>query len=86
MIFRLSGNSVPDVQDPGAPPALPVPRSGGGNAVYSLGKCYVFGGESTTRVADPATGLTSNGTYTRVEIFDVAKNSWRVGKVCSYKY
>ena len=69
------------MQAPGAPPPLPVPRGGGGNAVYNRGKCYVFGGESTITRADATTKLNAEGTYYRVDIYDVKLNRWSVGKV-----
>ena len=71
-----------DVQAPGAPPPLPTPRGGGGNAVFNRGKCYVFGGETLVRKANAATKLNSDGTYYRVDIYDVKLNRWSIGKVC----
>ena len=70
------------MQSPGAPPPLPVPRSGGGAAVFSRGKCFAFGGEIDSNVANSTTGLNTLGTFARVDVFDVAKNTWTVGRVC----
>ena len=71
-----------DVQAPGAPPPLPTPRGGGGNAVYHRGKCYVFGGESIGENIDPSAKMNKAGIYWRVDIYDMQSNTWSVGKVC----
>ena len=45
-----------------------------GKAVYFGGEFYVIGGETAT-----GAGATANDVYNRVDIYDPAANSWRVG-------
>ena len=54
-----------------------------GKAVFSNGKCYVFGGEVSNPAipANPALGLNALGTYTRVDIYTISTNTWSQGDV-----
>lgn len=52
---------------------LPVARGGMGHAVFFEGEFFVIGGETQTG----AGALPGLGTYTRVDVYDVATNSWR---------
>jgi hypothetical protein len=53
---------------------LPPARGGMGTAVYYNGEFYVMGGETLN-----GTGATANHVYNRVDIYNVASNSWRLG-------
>ena len=58
-------------------PIAPLPFSRAGmshRAVYANGEFYVVGGETRT-----GAGASSTGTYTRVDIYNPATNSWREG-------
>jgi len=51
-----------------------------GQAVYADGRCFVFGGEvDSEKPANPAVGLNAAGTYTRVDIYTIASNTWSEG-------
>ena len=65
------------------PAPIPVGRGGMGKAVFSNGKCYVFGGEASNPAApaNPALGLNALGTYTRVDIYTISTNTWSEGDV-----
>jgi N-acetylneuraminic acid mutarotase len=54
---------------------LPQERGGMGKAVYYNGDFYVMGGETV----DGGTGATPNNVYNRVDIYNVASNTWRLG-------
>jgi N-acetylneuraminic acid mutarotase len=54
---------------------LPQERGGMGKAVYYNGDFYVMGGETVTG----GTGATPNNVYNRVDIYNVASNTWRSG-------
>jgi N-acetylneuraminic acid mutarotase len=54
---------------------LPQARGGVGKAVYYNGDFYVMGGETI----NGGTGATANNVYNRVDIYNVASNSWRLG-------
>ncbi len=60
---------------PGNPPPLPQGRGGMGKAVYIAGEFWVIGGE--TRSGE---GATADGTYARVDIYNVADRQWRRGR------
>ena len=45
-----------------------------GKAVYYNGDFYVMGGETAN-----GAGATANGVYNRVDIYNVASNTWRLG-------
>ncbi len=53
---------------------LPLARGGTGAAVYFNGEFYVMGGETLT-----GSGATVNKVYDRVDIYDPANNTWRIG-------
>jgi N-acetylneuraminic acid mutarotase len=53
---------------------LPQARGGMGKAVYYNGKFYVLGGET-----ESGSGATANNVYNRVDIYDPATNTWRLG-------
>lgn len=53
---------------------LPQARGGMGRAVYVNGEFYILGGETLT-----GTGATPDGVYSRVDIYNPAKNTWRLG-------
>jgi N-acetylneuraminic acid mutarotase len=53
---------------------LPQARGGTGKAVYYNGEFYVFGGETST-----GAGATANRVYNRVDIYNPATNTWRLG-------
>ena len=55
-------------------PALPQPRGGMGKAVFANGVFHVIGGETKT-----GAGATSNNVYNRVDIYDPAARTWRLG-------
>jgi N-acetylneuraminic acid mutarotase len=54
---------------------LPQARGGMGKAVYYNGDFYVMGGETVTG----GTGATVNKVYNRVDIYNLASNTWRLG-------
>jgi N-acetylneuraminic acid mutarotase len=53
---------------------LPVGRGGMGKAVFNNGEFYVIGGETLT-----GPGATADKTYNRVDIYNPATNTWRLG-------
>ena len=58
----------------GAPQPLPQARGGMGKAVWLHGEFWVIGGETVS-----GTGATKGHTFTRVDIYDPQKNTWRAG-------
>lgn len=54
---------------------LPQARGGMGKAVYYNGDFYVMGGETVSG----GTGATANNVYNRVDIYNLASNTWRLG-------
>jgi N-acetylneuraminic acid mutarotase len=54
---------------------LPQARGGMGKAVYYNGDFYVMGGETVSG----GTGATAGDVYNRVDIYNVASNTWRLG-------
>jgi len=84
-----NGNNTVQIYDPASntwissddssPPGsllspLPQERGGMGKGVYYNGDFYVMGGETWT-----GTGATVNNVYNRVDIYNAASNSWRLG-------
>ena len=57
-----------------APTALPQARGGMGKAVWLHGEFWVIGGETLD-----GAGATKDHTYTRVDIYDPQRNTWRLG-------
>lgn len=51
-----------------------------GKSVHYQGRCYVFGGE-TLKGKDAAAGISDQGVFDRVDIYDIAKDSWSQGAV-----
>jgi N-acetylneuraminic acid mutarotase len=67
--------------DPGSTLApLPQARGGMGKAVYYNGDFYVMGGETV----NGGTGATANNVYNRVDIYNLAANTWRLGTPMPY--
>ncbi|HEY8062696.1 MAG TPA: hypothetical protein VID74_07855 [Gemmatimonadales bacterium] len=85
---NVVANGFPDVQiyDPrsnswtvsdgsgNAPKPLPQARGGMGKAVWLHGEFWVIGGETVD-----GAGATKGHTYTRVDIYDPRRNTWRAG-------
>ncbi len=59
---------------PGSPPPLPVRRGGMGKAVFLHGEFWVIGGETLD-----GPGANAGGTFSRVDIYDPQRNTWREG-------
>ncbi|MEO5799590.1 MAG: kelch repeat-containing protein [Gemmatimonadales bacterium] len=59
---------------PEAPQPLPQARGGTGKAAWLDGEFWIMGGETLS-----GAGATKQGTYARVDIYDPARNQWRVG-------
>jgi N-acetylneuraminic acid mutarotase len=59
---------------------LPQARGGMGKAVYYNGDFYVMGGETVSG----GTGATSGNVYNRVDIYNEASNTWRLGTPMPY--
>ena len=53
---------------------LPQARGGMGKAVYYKGEFYVFGGETRD-----GAGATADAVYARVDVYNAASNTWRLG-------
>jgi N-acetylneuraminic acid mutarotase len=74
-IYDPGSNTWVSSTDPGSTLApLPQARGGMGKAVYYNGDFYVMGGETSN-----GSGATANKVYNRVDIYNVASNSWRLG-------
>jgi hypothetical protein len=74
-IYDPASNTWVSSTDPGSTLApLPQARGGMGTAVYYNGEFYVMGGETLN-----GAGATANHVYNRVDIYNVASNSWRLG-------
>src|SRR5690606_19859138 len=54
--------------------ALPQARGGMGKAVFTGGELYVIGGETQN-----GAGATSRNVYSRVDSYNPATNTWRLG-------
>jgi hypothetical protein len=65
----------------GAP--LPLYRSGMGQCIFHAGKIYVFGGEVEADTPAPSTTnkITASRTVYRVDVYDIASNSWSLATV-----
>ena len=75
-IYDPASNTWVTSQDAGSTLApLPQARGGMGKAVYYNGDFYVMGGETV----NGGTGATSGNTYNRVDIYNLASNTWRLG-------
>ncbi len=74
-IYDPLSNTWISSTDPGSTLApLPQARGGMGTAVYYNGEFYVMGGETLN-----GAGATTNFVYDRVDIYNVASNTWRRG-------
>ncbi len=74
-IYDPASNTWVSSTDPGSTLApLPQARGGMGDAVYYNGEFYVMGGETLN-----GAGATTNFVYNRVDIYNVASNTWRLG-------
>ena len=75
-IYFPASNVWMTSSDPGSTIApLPQPRAAMGRACYYNGNFYVMGGETTPS----GTGDTANNVYNRVDIYNVASNTWSLG-------
>jgi len=75
-IYDPASNTWVTSNDTGSTLApLPQARGGMGKAVYYNGDFYVMGGETVSG----GTGATANNVYNRVDIYNVASNTWRLG-------
>ncbi len=74
-IYNPSNNTWISSLDPGSTLA-PVPQARGGcwKAPYYNGEFFVMGGETLN-----GANATVDGVYDRVDIYNVAKNTWRLG-------
>lgn len=57
---------------------LPEPRSAMAS-VFSGGQLICMGGELANATADAKAGITENGTFTRVDVYDVDLDEWQQG-------
>lgn len=74
-IYYPASNTWVSSTDPGSTLApLPQARGGMGKAVYYNGNFYVMGGETAS-----GAGATVNHVYNRVDIYNVASNTWSLG-------
>jgi N-acetylneuraminic acid mutarotase len=74
-IYDPSSNTWVSSTDPGSTLApLPQARGGMGRAIYYNGEFYVMGGETVS-----GAGATADHVYNRVDIYNVASNTWRLG-------
>lgn len=74
-IYYPAGNTWVSSTDPGSTLApLPQARGGMGKAVYYNGNFFVIGGETAS-----GAGATANDVYNRVDIYNVASNTWWLG-------
>ena len=74
-IYYPASNTWATSADPGSTLApLPRARASMGRACYYHGDFYVMGGET-----DNGPGATANHVYNRVDIYNVASNTWRLG-------
>jgi N-acetylneuraminic acid mutarotase len=74
-IYDPAGNTWVSTTDPGSTLApLPQMRGGMGKAVFYNGDFFVIGGETSS-----GAGATANRVYNRVDIYNVASNTWRLG-------
>ncbi|MDD5140808.1 MAG: kelch repeat-containing protein [Verrucomicrobiales bacterium] len=74
-IYDPAGNTWASSSDPGsALSPLPQARGGMGKAVYYNGEFYIMGGETVN-----GSGATPDHVYNRVDIYNVASNTWRLG-------
>jgi N-acetylneuraminic acid mutarotase len=62
--------------DDGAEKPLPVARAGAGRAVFVGGVFQLIGGEAAVA---GASGLTADGVFARVDVYDPAADAWRAG-------
>jgi len=75
-IYYPSSNTWLTSADPGSTIApLPQARASMGRACYYNGNFYVMGGET----ASGGTGATADRVYNRVDIYNVASNTWSLG-------
>ena len=75
-IYYPASNLWVSSSSPGSTLApLPQPRGGLGKAVYYNGDFYVMGGETV----NGGTGATTGNVYDRVDIYNAASNTWRLG-------
>jgi N-acetylneuraminic acid mutarotase len=75
-IYDPVSNTWVSSTDPGSTLSpLPQARGGMGKAVYYNGDFYVMGGETV----NGGTGATANNVYNRVDIYNEASNTWRLG-------
>lgn len=75
-IYFPASNTWVTSADPGSTLApLPQARAAMGRACYYDGNFYVMGGETTAT----GTGATANHVYNRVDIYNVASNTWSLG-------
>jgi N-acetylneuraminic acid mutarotase len=80
-IYYPASNTWVSSSSPGSTLApLPQARGGMGKAVYYNGDFYVMGGETV----NGGTGATSGYVYNRVDIYNVASNTWRLGTPMPY--
>ncbi len=74
-IYFPASNTWVTSADPGSTLApLPQARAAMGRACYYNGDFYVMGGETVS-----GAGATANHVYNRVDIYNVASNTWRLG-------
>ena len=74
-IFNPSSNTWVSSLDAGSTLApLPQARGGCWKAPYYNGEFFIIGGETLN-----GANATTNGVYDRVDIYNVAKNTWRLG-------